>query len=110
MLNQEKLKEFEPIFYPGSIAVIGASNDTRKEGGLFFRALLTAGFKGKLYPVNSREREVLGVKTYPSIRAIPDPVDYVIISIPARFVLEVLGDCAANGVKAVQLYTAGFYR
>jgi len=75
---------------------------------MFFVNLLKSGFEGKVYPVNAGESEILGVRSYPKVSAIPDPVDYVIVSVPARFILEVLDDCAAKGVKAVQIFTAGF--
>jgi acyl-CoA synthetase (NDP forming) len=79
-----------------------------KDGTSFFASLLNSGFEGKVYPVNAGESEILGVRSYPKVSAIPDPVDYVIVSVPARFILEVLDDCAAKGVEAVQIFTAGF--
>jgi acyl-CoA synthetase (NDP forming) len=105
---ENKLKQFESIFYPQSVAVVGASQDMRKTGGSFLAAIIEAGFKGKLYPVNPNEDEILGLRTYPNLRVIPDPVDYVIVLIPRAKVLDVLDDCAAKGVKAVQLFSAGF--
>jgi acyl-CoA synthetase (NDP forming) len=106
-LNKDKLKQFEAIFNPQSIAIVGASSG-RKIGGLAVRYLKFAGYKGKIFPVNPKEREILGLKAYPSVREIPDPVDYVIVMVPAATVLGVIDDCAAKGVKVVQLFTAGF--
>jgi len=106
-LNKDKLKQFEAIFNPQSIAIVGASSG-RKIGGLAVRYLKLAGYKGKIFPVNPKEREILGLKAYPSVREIPDPVDYVIVMVPAAAVLGVIDDCAAKGVKVVQLFTAGF--
>lgn len=105
-MNQKKLEEFEPVFYPRSIAVVGASNKA-KQGTRYLEGLLTAGFKGKVYPVNPTEREILGLEAYPSVSAIPYPVDYVVISVPRHLVPEVLEDCAGK-VKVVQIFTAGF--
>jgi len=107
-LNQEKLREFEPIFYPRSIAVVGASKDKLKYGTRYLESLINVGFKGKVYPVNPGGGEVCGLEAYPSLRDIPGPVDYVIVAIPAQFVLDLLDDCAAKGVKVVQFFTAGF--
>jgi acyl-CoA synthetase (NDP forming) len=106
-LNKDKLKQFEAIFNPQSIAIVGASSG-RKIGGLAVRYLKLAGYKGKIFPVNPKEREILGLKAYPSVREIPDPVDYVIVMVPATAVLGVVDDCAARGVEVVQLFTAGF--
>ena len=106
-MNKDKLKQFEAIFNPQSIAIVGASSG-RKIGGLAVRYLKLAGYKGKIFPVNPKEREILGLKAYPSVREIPDPVDYVIVMVPATAVLGVVDDCAARGVEVVQLFTAGF--
>jgi len=104
----DKLTELEPIFYPKTLAVVGASADERKFGGGFLRSLQEFGFKGKIYPVNPRGREVLGLKMYPNVRDIPGPVDLAHIMVPASFVPRVLEDCVAKGVKAAQIFTAGF--
>jgi len=108
ILNQDKFKEFEFIFSPRSIAVVGASPNQSKAGTMYVRALLSTGYRGKIYPVTSSGGQVLGLKAYPKVSDIPGEVDYVIISVPAQAVLEVLDDCAIKGVKVVQLFTAGF--
>lgn len=107
-MKRDWLKELYPLFYPDSIAVVGASRDEEKFGSRFLKALLTVGFPGRLYPVNPSYREVSGLKAYPNLRAIPDPVDYVIIAVPATNIMEVIADCAAKKVKAVHMFTAGF--
>lgn len=107
-MNREKLREFEPVFYPKSIAVVGASPNPLKFGNRYLEALINSGYKGKLYPVNPSGGEISGLKAYPTVRDIPDPVEYVIVSIPAQHVLDVLDDCAAKGVRVVQFFTAGF--
>jgi acetyltransferase len=70
--------------------------------------LLTYGFKGTVYPVNSSAQEVHSVKAYPSIKAIPDPVDLAVIVVPAKSVKEVFLECAEKGVKGLVVITAGF--
>jgi len=107
-LNQDKFKEYEFIFFPRSIAVVGASPNKFKAGTAYVRALLSADYRGKIYPVTSSGGQVLGLKAYPKVSDIPGEVDYVIISVPAQAVPEVLDDCAIKGVKVVQLFTAGF--
>ena len=104
----EKLQELKPIFYPQSIAVVGASTDMQKAGSQWLRGLLSAGFRGELYPVNPSGGEILGLKVYPNLRAIPSRLDLVIVCIPRTSVLELLDDCAVKGVSAVQFFTAGF--
>ena len=104
----EKLREFEAIFYPKSVAVIGASTETTKFGTVFLDSLVQFGFKGRLYPVNPQAKEILGLKTYPNVKDIPDPVDLAFISVPASAVPKVLEDCIAKNVGAVVILTAGF--
>ena len=106
-LNKDRLKEFQAMFNPQSMAVVGASR-ARKIGGQAVGFLQLAGYQGKIFPVNPKEREILGLKAYPSVREIQEPVDYAIVMVPAAAVLGVIDDCAAKGVKAVQLFTAGF--
>jgi len=107
-LNQEKLRELDTIFYPQSIAIVGVSQDEQKMGNRYLRALLSQGFKGKIYPVNPNSNNILGLKTYPNLQSIPEPVDYVYVTIPRDRVLSLLDDCAAKKVKAVGFFTAGF--
>jgi acyl-CoA synthetase (NDP forming) len=107
-LSREKFKELEPIFYPRSIAVVGASINEQKTGSQWLKGLISAGFKGELYPVNPRGGEVFGLKIYRNLRSIPGPVDLVIVCTPRTSVLGVLGNCAAKGIKAVYFFTAGF--
>lgn len=107
-MNREKLREFEPIFYPKSIAVVGASPNPLKFGNRYLEALINTGYKGKLYPVHPGGGLISGLEAYSTVREIPGPVDYVIVAIPAQHVLDVLDDCAAKGVKVVQFFTAGF--
>ena len=107
-LSQKKLQEFQAIFYPRSIAVVGASHDKWKFGTRYLQALIDSRFKGRIYPINSRTHEILGIKTYAKITLIPDSVDYVIVAIPAPSVPELLDECAEKGVKTVQIFTAGF--
>lgn len=102
------LKQFEPIFYPRSVAIIGASTDPAKFGNIILSALLEIGFAGKIYPVNPEGQEINGLKVFPSLKDIPDEVDFVIITIPAPLVLNSLKECLQKGVKGVEILTSGF--
>ncbi|MGB6836070.1 MAG: CoA-binding protein [Dehalococcoidia bacterium] len=98
------------LFHPRSVAVVGVSGKQRDWGGgeMFVRALQFMQFPGPIYPVNPRAQEVMGLPCYPSVREIPGPVDYVISSIPATAVLQLMDDAAAKGVRAIHFFTAGF--
>ena len=107
-LSAQRYAELEAVFYPRSIAVVGATGDRRKIGYGYMYSIYSANYQGKLYPVNPRAEPVLGLPGYASLLDIPGPVDYAIVCIPASNVLALLRDCAAKGVKAVQFFTAGF--
>jgi acyl-CoA synthetase (NDP forming) len=96
----------EEILHPKSIAVVGASASGRGAG--FLAPLREFGFKGELYPVNPKYDEIFGLKSYARLRDIPGPVDYVISSIPAAGVLDLIDDCVEKQVKCVHLFTARF--
>jgi len=98
----------EEILHPQSVAVVGASGNERSWGYSYTSHLLDYGFRGSIYPINPRYPEILGVKAYPSLSAVPGPVDYVISCVPSTEVLGMLDECAGKGVKAVHLYTARF--
>ncbi len=107
-LSKEELqREFEPIFYPKSIAVVGISQNIFKVGSVWLKAVIDAGFKGAIYPVHPRGGEFLGLKVYTNIKEVPGTVDYVIVSIPREAVPGLLDDCA-HKVKAIHFFTAGF--
>ena len=99
------------IFDPKSVAVVGVSGKgpgPQFGGAHFIDALLSCGFKGNIYPINPKGGKVLGLKVYPSLMDISEPVDYVVCSIAAPQVPQLVEDCAAKGVKAIQIYTGGF--
>ncbi|WP_245605469.1 acetate--CoA ligase alpha subunit [Thermodesulfobacterium hydrogeniphilum] len=96
------------IFNPETIAVIGASEDEKKIGHVVLKNLVQQGYKGKVYPVNPKRKEILNIKCYPSVLEIPEKIDLAIIVVPAKAVPFVMKDCAQAGVKGVVVITAGF--
>lgn len=94
------------IFYPGSIAVIGASPDPNKVGYAVFRNLL--GFPGKLYAVNPKRKEILGREVYPNLASINDKIDMMVVTVPAKVVPEIMEEAGKKGVKLAVIITAGF--
>ena len=97
-----------PLFYPNSIAVIGASRDRTSIGGRLFDNLLRERFSGAVYPVNPGASVVSSVRAYPNVQAIPDPVDLAYIVVPAAHVHQAVADCAEKGVRGVVVISAGF--
>lgn len=96
------------LLHPSSVAVIGASTDPSKVGHVVLMNLLSAGFTGTVYPVNSEHRSVRGVRAYPSVTDIPDPVDLAVVAIPAAGVDAVLDGCLAKGVRTLVVLSSGF--
>jgi acyl-CoA synthetase (NDP forming) len=106
-MSDDVLTQFQPIMYPRSIAVIGAT-EKPKAGRRFLETMINCEYDGTLYPVNPDYDQVLGLKCYPNLESIPKAVDYVIISIPNNLVLDALDDCARNKAKIVHVFSAGF--
>ena len=100
--------ELDYLFHPQSIAVVGASPDARSQGNRYVATLQEHEYRGDVYPVHPTAEEIVGRTAYRSILDVPGQVDYVISCIPARGVLELIDQCAAKGVKVVQLFTARF--
>lgn len=98
----------DTFFNPASVAVIGASTVLHKAGGRRWRSMVEAGFPGPLYPIHPTAREILGRKAYPSLRDVPGPVDLAIVLVRPDLVPGALADCAALGVRAIVVITAGF--
>ena len=88
--------------------MVGASADILKFSGRFLGVLLSFGYAGQAYPVNPGESQVLGLKAYPRVSDIPEPVDLATITTPAPTVPHIVEECLAKGIKAVQILTAGF--
>ncbi len=105
---ETRLKQFQRIFSPRSIAVAGASTNETKMGSRWVAGLLAAGYQGVVYPLNPGGGELLKLPIYRRLTDIPGPVDLVICSIPRDRVLDLLDDCAAKGIGAIYFFTAGF--
>jgi acyl-CoA synthetase (NDP forming) len=106
--KSEKRGDMRSVLEPRSIAVIGASTDPSKTGHVLFKNILTNGFPGKVYPINPTASEILGVKAYPNILAVPDEIDLVFFLLPGKFVPTLFEDCHKKGVKAACIIAAGF--
>jgi acyl-CoA synthetase (NDP forming) len=103
--------DLNPLFYPKSVAVVGASPNKVKAwntGNSYMASLIDMNFKGRIYPVHPKADIIMGFQCFPSISAIPDEVDLAIFTIPSAPAVKVMAECAAKKVKFVHLLTAGF--
>jgi acetyltransferase len=96
------------IFAPRAVAVIGASEKAGSVGRSILWNLIGSPFGGTVYPVNPKRPNVLGIRSYPSIAAVPEPVDLAVVVTPAPAVPHVIGECADAGVKGAIIISAGF--
>jgi acyl-CoA synthetase (NDP forming) len=104
---QGLIGQLDALFEAKSVAIVGAPRGM-KMGKLFLVALLDQGFPGQIYPVNPKAEEIDGLKVYPSVSAIPGPVDLAIVLVPHDRALPVVKECGRKGVKGAVLFTAGY--
>jgi acetyltransferase len=97
-----------PLFEPASVAIVGASQRTGAIGAVLVENMLGAGYRGKLYPVNPRHREIAGLKCYAQLGDLPQPPDLAVIATPAATVPKVIEQCGIAGVRSAVVITAGF--
>ncbi|MEM9217207.1 MAG: bifunctional acetate--CoA ligase family protein/GNAT family N-acetyltransferase [Cyanobacteria bacterium P01_F01_bin.150] len=97
-----------PFFAPKTIAVIGATEKLGSVGRTLMWNLMSSSFGGTIFPVNPKRSRVLGIKAYPNLYALPEPIDLTVIAIPAAGVPSVIQDCVDSGVKAAIILSAGF--
>src|SRR5579883_2611170 len=98
----------EDVLQPRSVAILGASRMPHKWGHVAARQLIQGGFPGDIYLVTPSTSEILGRPTYPSLRAVPGPVDLAIITTSFQHVSQSVDDCITHGVKGITIVTAGF--
>ncbi len=96
------------LISPRSIAILGASSDFQKLNGRTLKFLLDKSYRGKLYPVNPKYERIGDLPCYPTVAAIPGPVDMAIITVPARLVIEQVRALGEKGVPAAIIYSSGF--
>ncbi len=102
------MKELNYMFNPKQVAVIGASRSPQKIGHAILENIINSGFKGEIYPVNPKEEEISGLKSFCSVKDIGKPVELAVISVPAAHVVKVAEECGEAGVKGLIVITAGF--
>ena len=98
----------EHVLNAQSVAVVGASKVPTKRGFQTIRTLLDEGYEGAIYPVNPKEKSIMGLTCYPAVSEIPGEVDVALVATPARTVPGVLEDCGKKGVKGAVILATGF--
>ena len=108
MLKTHKPVGLEVFFRPRSVAVVGATAKEGSVGRSVLWNLISSPFDGTVYPVNPKRNSVLGIRAYPSIKAIPDPVDLAVLITPAESIPEMIEECAEVGASGAVIISAGF--
>lgn len=106
--HRAEARSMHALLHPRVIAVIGASRRRDSIGSQLLDRLVEAGFAGQVHPVNPNVRTLRRRVAYPSVAAVPGPVDLAVVAVPAHAVLEVVDECAEAGVKALLVVSAGF--
>jgi predicted CoA-binding protein len=100
-VRPEHGRALHAIFAPTRVAVVGASEKEGSVGRAVFWNLITNPFGGTVFPVNPKRTSVLGVKAYPSLSSLPEPVDLVVVVTPAAAVPAVIAESVRTGVTAI---------
>ncbi|MHA1264019.1 MAG: CoA-binding protein [Candidatus Helarchaeota archaeon] len=106
-MDDEEFREFDSCFHPRTIAIVGATDNPFSGGSGFLNALIAAGFP-KIFPINKTKTSLFGIPAFPNLRAVPEPIDYVIIAVPKNSVLAVVKECVGLKIKLGTIFTSGF--
>lgn len=101
-------RDFDKLFNPKSIAIVGASNLPGKWGFMLPMNVIGGGYRGKIIMINPREKRVLGFPAYPSIKDVGEEIDLLVVAIPARKVLDILEEAAEKGIKNALVVSSNF--
>lgn len=105
---QQRDSSLDKLFFPKSVAVVGATEKEHSVGRTVLWNLIGNPFGGTVYPVNPKRHNVLGVKAYPSLSAIPEPVDLAVIITPAATVPSLVEECGRINIPSLVIISAGF--
>ncbi len=96
------------VLTPSSVAIIGASNDETKLGGMLVKNMINAGYKGKLYPINPKGGEIQGLKAYTSVTEVGAPIDLAVVAVKNSLVASEIAKFKQAGIRYATILTAGF--
>ncbi|MGH7097638.1 MAG: acetate--CoA ligase family protein [Stellaceae bacterium] len=102
------MPDLRPLLAPDSVAIIGASPDTRSLRGRTTQFLIAHGYPGRIYPVTRSHKEVFGLPSFASIGDVPEAPDLAVVVVPAAYVAQTLEECGKKGVKAAVVISSGF--
>ena len=103
-----KSASLDLVFNPRTVALIGASENIFKSGGMFLKSFIDCGLKSELFLINPRGGEIQGLKVYPSVLDVPKEIDLAIITIPASATPKAVEDCSKKRAKFIVVHAAGF--
>ena len=98
----------DALMRPNSVAIIGASATPGKIGYTVVKNLLNSKYQGEIYPINPKDKEILGLKCYPSVLDVPGEIDAAVMTVPAKFVAQITEECGKKGVKGLIAIASGF--
>jgi len=101
-------KSLETFFKPKSIAVVGASKNSTKIGHAALKNILISDYDCKVYPINLKEKEILGQKCYKKLGDVPGKIDLVLVSVPAKIVPQIIQECVQKKVENTIIISSGF--
>jgi acetyltransferase len=104
----ERTQPLDVFFAPNTVAVVGATENPGSVGRTILWNLVTSPFGGTVFPVNPKRANVLGIKAYPSITAIPEQVDLAVVVTPPPSIPGIIRECGENGVRGAVVISAGF--
>ena len=107
-MTESHISKLDALFNPSSIAVVGASTKLHTVGNDLVQNLIAHKFTGSVYPINPKAPDILGLKAYPSLTDLPEPVELIAVAVPATAVFGVVEQARDIGVKAMVLLSAGF--
>jgi 3-hydroxypropionyl-CoA synthetase (ADP-forming) len=97
----------EKFFEAKSVALVGASATPGKIGNAVLDSLANQDFEGRVYPINPTREEVMGLKSYPSLAAVPEPVELVVVTVALSLMPQILAECATKGIHNIVIVSAG---
>jgi len=106
--DEKPMSNLSPLLEPRSVAVIGASKNVDKIGYKILKNIVDAGFEGKIFPINPRGGEILGLQAFASILDVPDEIDVAVIVVPAKFIPSIIEECVRKEVKGAVIISSGF--
>lgn len=96
------------LIRPKSIAIVGASGTPGKIGHTVVKNLIESGYEGDIYPINPTADEILGLKVFKSVLDVSGEIEAAVVTVPAKFVIDVVKECGEKAVKGIILITSGF--